>query len=502
LKEAIESIDLTQDSCGITGRAVKTGQPQLVQDVLLDNDYIACDTDIRSVLAVPIKSGYSVKGVVVVESPGRAAFDDQDVQALVSLASQASLAIQNAEEHDETVVLQQLATSLVGVLELGDVLTLALDSAMTVTGTESSAVIFWNAEEEAFGPAYRMDAQERVLHAYQSSARPQEGMTRQFLKSKKVVVIPDTSLYPNINPETLARGRVAQIIVPLWSETAVIGALYIHSLKKRTFSDHQLAILETLASQTAVAINKTQQYKELKQTKGLVGSRTALAWMGMASNAWRHSIEGDAVNIRNLIPMLRGEIHSNISNRYLFTKIEDKLNRIEKLASQILARPITPPLSSEEGVEEVVVNDLIQERVQQLWKDGHYKNVPFPHLELQECTHNKVWISSEWLRLAFDLLIDNAVEAMRGLPHPPLNIAITEENNQIILAIKDSGRGIPPEICEKLFQVTLPEAKRNGHLGRGLLMVQAIVQTYGGDVVVGETGPQGTTMLITLPKYV
>jgi sigma-B regulation protein RsbU (phosphoserine phosphatase) len=96
LKEAIESIDLTQDSCGITGRAVKTGQPQLVQDVLLDNDYIACDPDIRSVLAVPIKSGYSVKGVVVVESPGRAAFDDQDVQALVSLASQASLAIQNA----------------------------------------------------------------------------------------------------------------------------------------------------------------------------------------------------------------------------------------------------------------------------------------------------------------------------------------------------------------------------------------------------------------------
>ncbi|MCB8942482.1 MAG: GAF domain-containing protein [Ardenticatenaceae bacterium] len=501
LKETIEGIDLSQDSCGITGRAVKTGQPQLVRNVLLDKDYIACDANIRSVLAVPIKSGTVVKGVIVVESPGLAAFDEQDEQALVSLAGQASLAIQNAEEHDETVVLQHLATGLVGVLELTEVLSLALEAAMTVTGTESSAVIFWDEETEQFGPAYRMDAGEKLLHLYQSSARPTNGMTREFIRRKDVVVIPDTSEFPNINPTTLDRGRRAQIVVPLWSETAVIGALYIHSLKKRTFSQHQLTVLETLASQTAVAINKARQYKELKQTKGLVGSRTALAWMGMASNAWRHSIEGDAVNIRNLIPLLRGEIHNYIPNVYLFNNIEDKLNRIEKLAGQILARPITPPLSSEEGVEEVIIHDLIQERVQQLWKDEHYRNVPFPHLELQEAAHSKVWISSEWLRLAFDLLVDNAVEAMREAPIRQLTITITDEDDQIMLAIQDSGKGIPPELRDRLFQVTLPEARRYGHLGRGLLMVQAIVETYGGDVKVGGTGPQGTTMIVTLPKH-
>jgi PAS domain S-box-containing protein len=501
LKEAIESIDLSQESCGITGRAVKTGRPQLVKNVRLDKDYIACDPNIQSVMAVPIKSGTTVKGVIVVESPSLAAFDEQDEQALVSLAGQASLAIQNAEEHQETLILQQLATSLVGVLELADVLALALAAAMSVTGTESSAVIFWDEEAQLFRPAYRMDAQDRVLQAYESAARPDNGMTREILKSKQVVVIPDTSAYPNINPLTVTRGRVNQIVVPLWSETAVIGALYIHSLKKRAFSQHQLTVLETLASLTAVAINKTRQYQELKETKGIVGSRTALAWMGMASNAWRHSIEGDAVNVRNLIPLLRGEIHGNVPNRYFAKKIEDKLNHIEKLAGQILDRPITPPLSSEQGVEEVIISDLIQERVQQLWKDEHFKNVPFPHLDLQEAAHSKVWISPEWLRLAFDLLVDNAVEAMEVSPMRQLTIAISEENKQITLAVKDSGKGIPPELQGKLFEVTLPEARRYGHLGRGLLMVQAIVQTYGGDVKEGETGPHGTTMIITLPKH-
>jgi signal transduction histidine kinase len=33
----------------------------------------------------------------------------------------------------------------------------------------------------------------------------------------------------------------------------------------------------------------------------------------------------------------------------------------------------------------------------------------------------------------------------------------------------------------------------------GLLMAQAIVQTYGGDIEVGATGPTGTTMCIMLP---
>jgi signal transduction histidine kinase len=33
----------------------------------------------------------------------------------------------------------------------------------------------------------------------------------------------------------------------------------------------------------------------------------------------------------------------------------------------------------------------------------------------------------------------------------------------------------------------------------GLVMAQTIVQTYGGEVVVGSTGPNGTTMVIELP---
>jgi signal transduction histidine kinase len=36
-------------------------------------------------------------------------------------------------------------------------------------------------------------------------------------------------------------------------------------------------------------------------------------------------------------------------------------------------------------------------------------------------------------------------------------------------------------------------------LGIGLLIAQAIVQTYGGDIQLESTGPTGTTMAIRLP---
>lgn len=500
LQKKIGDIDLTQAKpMSVAGRAVKTGQPQLVQDVCCDDDYIAYDPNVRSMLAVPIQNSDQVRGVIVVESFTLNAFDDQDQQALVALANQACLAIQNAEEYQETQILQMLSAALAEALELSEVLPLAMAAAMALTDTDSSAVIFWDQEQRIYESAFRMTASEEQLEPYRTTARPEGGMTQEILLNKRSIVVHDTSRHPGINPDTLARGRKSQIGVPLWNETAVFGVLYVHSLKPRRFSPHQVTVLETLAGQTAVAIHRAKQYQELKEAKGLVGARTALAWMGMASNAWRHSIEGDAVNIRNLVPMLRGEVSSIVSNPYMHNKIEERLNRIERLASHILHHPITPPLSSEDGIEEVAINDLLTERINQLWKGEYQEDFPFPLLNLSATTNKIVLLSPEWLRLALDLLIDNAMKAMRASPIRQLDIFTVAHPTKIEIAIRDTGKGIPPEMVDKLFKVTFPEPKREGHLGRGLLMVQAIVHTFRGDIDVRETGPQGTTLVITLP---
>jgi signal transduction histidine kinase len=217
--------------------------------------------------------------------------------------------------------------------------------------------------------------------------------------------------------------------------------------------------------------------------------------MGMANSAWRHSIEGDAINIRNTITLLRHTIQAESGGLAIAPLIEEKFALIERLASQILDKPITPPLSSEEGMEIVALNDLVSERIAQLWEDESYQ-LTIPKLNLQPETNVGVWISPEWLRRALDLLVDNAVEAMTESPTRQLEITTCLAGNDVEVIIRDVGKGIPPDIYPRLFQERI---ENSSGLGMGLLMVQAIVQTYGGDVRVKDTSPHGTTMVLSLP---
>jgi len=82
---------------GVIGRAVVTGKPMVVDDVAYDRDYLAVTPEVRSELCVPISYAGSVVGAINLESPVRAAFNQEHVSFVAALASQAAIAIGNAQ---------------------------------------------------------------------------------------------------------------------------------------------------------------------------------------------------------------------------------------------------------------------------------------------------------------------------------------------------------------------------------------------------------------------
>ncbi|MCP4418603.1 MAG: GAF domain-containing protein, partial [Chloroflexi bacterium] len=500
LQDNIHNIPLEENGRnGITGRAFKTGQPQLVADVQQDSDYIVYDNATRSELVVPIVVDSKTIGVINIEHPEPNAFSLQDQSTLVSLAAQAAIAIQNAEAYREAQILQQMGLSLAGTLDLDEMLQIVLDAAMKLTHTTSGSVLFWDGDNERYFPAYTSRGPGQKPEQYETTARIHTGFTRYVIDQRKPFIIYDSLVEENINPMVISKKRRSLIGVPVQCEGRVLAVLHVHSLEPKHFSDHQMMLLETLANQAGMAIAKAEQYEELKKAKGLVGSRTALAWMGMASNAWRHSIEGDAVNIRNLVSSLTPQIAALTVEGIVDGSILEQLELIAMLSKRIFNHPITPPLSSEEGAAPIAVNDLIQERLSQLWEDDSYARFDSPTLQLTSSVQATVWVSPEWLRLALDLIIDNGIEAMDESEVKQLRIETAVSGDNLEITIEDSGKGIPPDLQPVLFQII--RHPREGNLGRGLLMVQAILQTYGGDVYVQESTPEGTKMVLCLPIY-
>jgi GAF domain len=90
---------------GVIGRAVLKKEPQNVGNVVGDDDYITCDPETISEIAVPILESGIVLGVLNLECDKPNAFDDVDVMTLSALASLATIAIQNAREAERDSLL-------------------------------------------------------------------------------------------------------------------------------------------------------------------------------------------------------------------------------------------------------------------------------------------------------------------------------------------------------------------------------------------------------------
>jgi diguanylate cyclase (GGDEF)-like protein len=81
---------------GIVGRAIRTGQPQLVPDVRADPDYLDVDASVASEYAVPIRLGGRVLGVLNLESTGPEVFSPENVTVFNTFADQLAGAIHMA----------------------------------------------------------------------------------------------------------------------------------------------------------------------------------------------------------------------------------------------------------------------------------------------------------------------------------------------------------------------------------------------------------------------
>jgi GAF domain-containing protein len=94
---------------GITGWVAQSGEPLLVPDVSQESRYYSIPQtgEIRSELAVPLKTKEAVIGVLHVQSDHLNAFDESDQAVLQSLAHQAAIAIENARLYEQA---HQVAT--------------------------------------------------------------------------------------------------------------------------------------------------------------------------------------------------------------------------------------------------------------------------------------------------------------------------------------------------------------------------------------------------------
>ena len=101
------------------------------------------------------------------------------------------------------------------------------------------------------------------------------------------------------------------------------------------------------------------------------------------------------------------------------------------------------------------------------------------------------------LRRVIENLVLNAIDAMpKG---GTLTFLTTTADRFAVFELSDTGDGLTPEECERLF-TPYYTTKQHG-TGLGLAIVQSVVSDHGGKITVGSKKDQGTTFHVELPVF-
>ena len=125
-----------------------------------------------------------------------------------------------------------------------------------------------------------------------------------------------------------------------------------------------------------------------------------------------------------------------------------------------------------------------------------------PKLECSRTVHCWLWVIKVDLQQVFINLINNA--AKFSVEGGAVTINVTQNENEVLVAIVDSGVGIPEEAIPYLFErfyraknVTIAEIPGSGI---GLYIVKSIVDELGGTIRVKSVMNQGTTFMVSLKR--
>ncbi len=108
-----------------------------------------------------------------------------------------------------------------------------------------------------------------------------------------------------------------------------------------------------------------------------------------------------------------------------------------------------------------------------------------------------IWCYPGQLNHAFMSLLLNASQAIEGAGE--IRITTWTDNHSVFARIHDSGKGIPPEKLESLFEIGFTARSSKVRLGTGLFNAYNIVQKHSGDITVQSELGRGATFTIRLP---
>ncbi len=235
----------------------------------------------------------------------------------------------------------------------------------------------------------------------------------------------------------------------------------------------------------------TERDRELtKKSEELLSSRK-LASIGILASGVAHELNNPLNNIHISAQIMNRELGDNCPDpvKEILNDIAGQTRRMKQIVGDLLefARGKEPVL------REVEIAELIMGAYKLVSTAADTSNIRITiDIEPRDLT---IQADPEQMERVFINLFENAVDAMSG--SGDLGVRVRRKGDSVETEISDTGRGMPPDKVEKIFEPFY--TTRDEGTGLGLAIIFNIVRKHGGEISVKSEVGKGTVFAITLP---
>jgi len=317
-------------------------------------------------------------------------------------------------------------------------------------------------------------------------------LTPELMREKRPLSFPPVP--PSQAERMEALGLVALLAAPLLVKERPIGALFL-ARETRPFLESDAEFLAILGTQAAIAIENVRLYEDLQRAYRELQEldrmksefiniaahelRTPLSMVLGYASLLEEDAQGEEREQLGIIVRNALRLKSLINTMLNLSALERgemplhwKLYPLEELIS--------------EAVSEIA--PLAQQKRQELEWSVEEGLPPVP-------------VDRQKFHLILINLLSNAVKFTPEEGH--IWVTAKRRGEEALVAVKDTGIGIPPEEQERIFQrfyqVERSLARHHDGIGLGLSIAKGMVELHGGRIWVESEVGKGSTFYFTLP---
>jgi signal transduction histidine kinase len=458
---------------GILGVLIEEGRPMRLADIGSHPRSVGFPPhhpEMSSFLGAPIVVRGTVFGdIYLTDKRGGEAFTDEDEEALVVLAAQAGVAIENARLYAEARrnermldAFREIAIAILSGTGSDEALALIARRAMELVEADLATVA-------ALDPVGRLTLQvAEGAHAEElrgATFPPKGSISGEAIRSGRAIVVPDAARDHRAYQPVVKLGNMGpMILVPLSQHGRAIGTLNAARERGgRPFSQEDVELLQRFADQAAIALQYARAQREAQRV-AILEDRERIAKElhdGVIQALFAVGMGLQGTSLMSADPEQAARIEGAVAE--LDRVIRDLRNYIFGLRPGILA------------------DRQLDQALRQTAKEFEERSGVVTVVEIDEV------VAAELTSTAADV-IQAAREALsnvgRHAQATTCRLSLHREGDAAVLEVDDDGRGFDPQTSRR---------------GDGLTNLEERAEAMGGATSIESAPDQGTTVRIVIP---